>query len=155
MSDNEFGHKDWPTVPGKMTLEKIRELVEAPIWVLVYNWSYDSGHYRPDWDEKVETNKGFFRSEEEAQAEADRLNDYPGKYVEYMLKTDRENQVKQEAHAQRLLAWSALAEKGLEPSDYMGKPTLSLKTPLEFEEWKSATVRDEYYSVEKLEFNRG
>lgn len=156
MSENEFGHKDWPTVPGEKTLEKIRELIEAPIWVIVYNYPYDSGHYTPDWEERVETEDyGFFRTEEAAQAFVDKKNDHGAKYEKYVADRARGNEREQASYDERKAKWDSLAEKGLNPADYMPEPRLALSETKTFEQMVRVFEAEEYYSIQKVEFNRG
>lgn len=156
MTENEFGHKDWPTVPGEKTLAKIRELVEAPVWVLVYNHAYDSGHYRASWDEwNAAGEYGFFRTEEAAQAKADALNGYEEKYRKIAEHTERVNREHQDSFNKRQEAWDTLEEKGLNPIQFMAKPKLVQQSILPFEEWKAIPREESYYSVEKVEFSGG
>lgn len=124
------------------------------IWVIVYNYPYDSGHYSPDWEESIETEEyGFFRTEEAAQAFADKKNDHGSKYAKYVLDRQTHDRREQAAYDESKARWDALAASGLTPSDYMPEPRLALSEIKTLEQMLPVFESAEYYSIQEVKAN--
>ncbi|QIG58028.1 hypothetical protein SEA_PAULODIABOLI_344 [Microbacterium phage PauloDiaboli] len=84
-NESEFGHKDWPTVPGERTLEIIRELIaeavaaerkriaEGPVYLLERRSVYADDHGRFSWE--TQDDRGFWLDREDAEKVLEEVND--------------------------------------------------------------------------------
>lgn len=116
------------------------------IFLVQYNVERDSYYSGWHWEEVPELDRGFFLTQEEAQAEADRLNNYAEKYASYVRKTEERNRGAEVSYARQQSDHEKAKAAGL--AHLAPVPVREPTVPvLDFEGWKAAMRVDCYYDV--------
>lgn len=146
--ESEFGHKDWPTVPGERTLAKIREVIEEKVSMPIYliAWvSRDDDNYRTS---DVDESFGFFPTREEAQAWVDGKHNFEETYPKYVARSEETNRKRKREVEVKQRIWDELKAEGVSP-DFFRPVKAHLINILSYEDYCLDQTDYEVVEVER------